>query len=202
MFSTIIQWWVKSWDIKVFGYKYYKNPILAQKAQEKAKTVKLQRKYQSSFARDMAKQQQNNKNYKSNNIKQQTEYPIVLLAGAPGTGKTTLAHVIAEHCGYKAFEINASDDRDAKKITDIINYKTTNSSMYAHLTLHGKKPSNNHTFDKRPPLIIMDEIDGASNTGISHILSHNLIFSFCACVCVFFCFRKFAIIFFFVVGNF
>jgi chromosome transmission fidelity protein 18 len=28
-----------------------------------------------------------------------------------GTGKTTLAHVVAEHCGFRVVEINASDDR-------------------------------------------------------------------------------------------
>jgi len=26
-------------------------------------------------------------------------------------GKTTLAHVLANHCGYRPYEINASDDR-------------------------------------------------------------------------------------------
>ena len=32
---------------------------------------------------------------------------IALLCGAPGLGKTTLAHVIAQHAGYNVVEMNA-----------------------------------------------------------------------------------------------
>lgn len=35
-----------------------------------------------------------------------------------GMGKTTLAHVVATHCGYRPFEINASDDRSAPALKD------------------------------------------------------------------------------------
>ena len=38
-------------------------------------------------------------------------YKAILLSGAPGIGKTTLAHIVARHCGYRAVEINASDER-------------------------------------------------------------------------------------------
>ena len=35
---------------------------------------------------------------------------VALLCGAPGLGKTTLAHVIAQHAGYQAVEMNARFD--------------------------------------------------------------------------------------------
>ena len=34
-------------------------------------------------------------------------FQIALLCGAPGLGKTTLAHVIAQHAGYNVVEMNA-----------------------------------------------------------------------------------------------
>jgi Holliday junction resolvasome RuvABC ATP-dependent DNA helicase subunit len=32
---------------------------------------------------------------------------VLLLSGAPGLGKTTLAHVAAQHCGYRVVEVRA-----------------------------------------------------------------------------------------------
>ena len=77
---------------------------------------------------------------------------MLLFCGPPGTGKSTLAHIVANHCGYKAFEINASDTRTGKKLKDVIINAATMKPMFG---------------DTRPPLIICDEIDGGDQSAIN-----------------------------------
>jgi ATPase related to the helicase subunit of the Holliday junction resolvase len=69
----------------------------------------------------------------------------ILLCGPPGTGKTTLAHVVATHCGYRPYEINASDDRTTAILRDSL-----------ARAMHGRTLSN----DGKPNCVILDEIDG------------------------------------------
>ena len=76
------------------------------------------------------------------------EKKILLLAGSPGIGKTTLAHVLAKHAGYKAVEINASDDRTASKFKPKIENAIEMRSVFG---------------DCKPNLLIIDEIDGIAN---------------------------------------
>ena len=87
-----------------------------------------------------------------------------MIAGQPGLGKTTLAHIIAKQCGYNIVEINArytsitlfirSDERSGEaikqKITDAI---------------------ENKRVDNMPNLVILDEIDGAANVGDRGLIS-------------------------------
>ncbi len=63
-----------------------------------------------------------------------------------GLGKTTLAHVVARHCGYRPVEINASDDRSAAALSQ----RVLDSAQMRTVT-----------GDARPACIIIDEIDGA-----------------------------------------
>ncbi|KAG9288031.1 hypothetical protein G9A89_017626 [Geosiphon pyriformis] len=78
------------------------------------------------------------------------EKKVLLLTGPPGYGKTTLAHVIANHCGYNVIEVNASDDRT----TDVVKNQIRNS-------LENQTIAPNH----KPSLLIIDEIDGVSGNG-------------------------------------
>jgi chromosome transmission fidelity protein 18 len=48
----------------------------------------------------------------------------MLLYGPPGGGKSTLARVLANHCGYKCVEVNASDERSGDLILDKIKNST------------------------------------------------------------------------------
>eukprot|EP00793_Prasinoderma_coloniale_P003163 PRCOL_00005798-RA len=77
------------------------------------------------------------------------EVKVVLLCGAPGLGKTTLANVAASHCGYRVVEINASDERQAsalkKRVTDAV-------QMQSVMAKKGER--------QRPNCVVIDEIDG------------------------------------------
>ncbi|KAN0064727.1 Chromosome transmission fidelity protein 18 [Thecaphora frezii] len=74
---------------------------------------------------------------------------VLMVSGPPGLGKTTLAHVIAEHAGYNVFELNASDARTAGAVEDLIRMALESGSLK----------------DPRPTLVVIDEIDGATGGG-------------------------------------
>ena len=82
------------------------------------------------------------------------EHKILLLAGPPGLGKTTLAHVVARHCGYLPIEINASDERSATALQARVRDAT---EMAAGGGLCPGKDGG-----RRPACVIVDEIDGAA----------------------------------------
>ncbi|KAJ6646390.1 Chromosome transmission fidelity protein 18 like [Pseudolycoriella hygida] len=81
---------------------------------------------------------------------------IALLCGAPGLGKTTLAHAIARHAGYNIVELNASDDRSPEAFKLALENGTQMKSFL------GK--------DNRPNCIILDEIDGAPKQSIDFLI--------------------------------
>lgn len=85
-----------------------------------------------------------------------------MIGGPPGLGKTTLAHVIARHCGYDVIEINASDERAASTLVQRIEAATQNKSLIGS-TITGPSRMSNAEGQGKPSLIILDEIDGVSS---------------------------------------
>lgn len=79
---------------------------------------------------------------------------VILLAGPPGSGKTTLAHIIASICKYNIIEINASDDRSPEVLKDLLFRATQNATL-------NFSPD---TVKSKPNCIIFDEIDGIDNS--------------------------------------
>ncbi|KZT71388.1 P-loop containing nucleoside triphosphate hydrolase protein [Daedalea quercina L-15889] len=110
--------WVKEWDYCVFG-----------------------RKQGRGVKRPRGEDGDNLDEWKRPNEK------ILLLSGPPGLGKTTLAHVVARHAGYQAFEINASDARSAQVVDD---------------RLRPALESGSAVGSSKPVLVVIDEIDGAT----------------------------------------
>ncbi|KAK9366709.1 hypothetical protein V1509DRAFT_628860 [Lipomyces kononenkoae] len=78
---------------------------------------------------------------------------LLLLHGAPGLGKTTIAHVAARQAGYDILEINASDDRSGTLVHDKI-----------------RGAIDSHRVGTKPVCIIIDEIDGGAESGLIHVL--------------------------------
>lgn len=69
----------------------------------------------------------------------------LLLAGAPGSGKTTTLNLVGEKFDYEIFEMNASDARNKKSIIESVGDVIKQRSLFA-----------------KNKLILIDEVDGVS----------------------------------------
>ncbi|MBW0488588.1 hypothetical protein O181_028303 [Austropuccinia psidii MF-1] len=128
--------WLKSWDQCVF--------------KRSAKSRHLQSKSQSNFSTEAELDPYGRPDAK-----------VLLLCGKPGLGKTTMAEVLATQAGYQVIEINASDDRSSKTVTDRIQSALETRS----LDLGAKNGGGLTLKNNRPCCVIIDEIDGAGGGG-------------------------------------
>lgn len=122
--------WIKSWDTLVFPHKKTIPSLLAPEVVNPNYMSKAQQ-FQKKVAVVM------------NPDDPRPFEKLLLLSGAPGVGKTTLASIIATHAGYNAIEVNASDDRSATVLQQKINNAMDMSCIWS---------------DGRPNCIILDEV--------------------------------------------
>ena len=77
------------------------------------------------------------------------------MAGPPGHGKTSMAHVMLNEAGYEVMEFNASDVRSKKAVVNQIEDITNSRSMSEFFAAGDKQV--------KKVAVIMDEVDGMSS---------------------------------------
>jgi hypothetical protein len=132
--------WLKLWDKLVFNKERKVKKPLTEQEQERARWGPALPEVVEEWDGEGRPQQR-----------------VALLHGPPGLGKTTLAHIVARHAGYKVVEINASDDRSVEAFKKSLESATQMQSVMSE--------------DRRPNCLVIDEIDGAPAPTIALLVS-------------------------------
>ena len=148
--------WLKLWDPVVFGVEA---PKYATKPENSSHNNNNNNNYyyrNNDNKHDTSKQNQIADEFTLDET-DRPRHKLALLCGSPGLGKTTLAHVIAEHAGYDVVEVNASDDRSPEVFSSRI--EATTQTLSSITKAH------------RPQCLILDEIDGAPQSSIALLVN-------------------------------
>ncbi|CAH7672155.1 P-loop containing nucleoside triphosphate hydrolase protein [Phakopsora pachyrhizi] len=136
--------WLKGWDKCVFNRQ----------------DLNKRKRFQSTFNNSSKFSNQSTSEAEIDDYGRPNE-KVLLLTGKPGLGKTTMAKVIADQAGYQTIEINASDDRNSKTVSERIR-----SALESRTLDGGAKAGGGLSLkSNRPCCVIIDEIDGAGGGG-------------------------------------
>ncbi|KFD50154.1 hypothetical protein M513_08993 [Trichuris suis] len=143
--------WLKLWDHCVFGKKLKRTGTMNDFVKVQSKPFHLSyenRRHQEVTAETLSRQLDTHG---------RPEFKVALLSGPPGIGKTTLAHMVARHCGYHVHEINASDDRTLESFSRLLS-----GALQMKRTLDASP---------KPHCVIVDEIDGAPTPSVNYLVA-------------------------------
>jgi chromosome transmission fidelity protein 18 len=140
---------LRAWDPYVFHREPPKRPDYFVQQQQRKQAA-----FGSPKKADSRDDGESKRDVKSKDKRPDESSRVILLSGPPGVGKTTLAHIIARHVGYRPIEVNGSDERTETALTDRV-IRAMESS-----TLQFGTGDDAH----RPNCLILDEIDGADAT--------------------------------------
>ena len=107
-----------------------------------------------------------------------------LISGPPGIGKSTAAAILGRHYGYDILELNASDNRAAKQVKELLT-DALGSTVISFARPHSASSSSGQSTLKR--LVIMDEVDGMSsgdrggNAELIKLIKTSLVPIICIC---------------------